>query len=161
MALLEKPPEYVERELENDPVFQARTDLSGSGSIQEHWLIVTDDEAAVYDDAGGLQSRIAIADMKEARAVQGIGGGALIVDTKQGPIVLMRYTSSLTAVFGFAAKLLSAMAKGEERPVLSEKEVPRLCQSCGMPMQEGTDTCPVCRSNKKILVRMLRYTKEY
>src|SRR5690606_29453697 len=57
--------------------------------------------------------------------------------------------------------LLTAIAKGEERPTASAKEYPRYCPNCGNPLAEQSQSCPVCRKNGKTMLRMLRYTKPY
>lgn len=115
----------------------------------------------LWNEAGKQQLSIALSDVTDARAAGGVGGGMLMIDTKKGPVVAARYTAALTTVFSFAAKLIGALAKGEERPVISEKEFPRYCPKCNNPLSEGTQVCPLCKSNKKVILRMLSYALPY
>lgn len=115
----------------------------------------------LWNEAGKQQLSISLSEVTDARAAGGVGGGMLMIDTKKGPVVAARYTAALTTVFSFAAKLIGALAKGEERPVISEKEFPRYCPKCNNPLSEGTQVCPLCKSNKKVILRMLSYALPY
>ncbi|MFD0674564.1 ABC transporter transmembrane domain-containing protein [Cohnella sp. GCM10027633] len=161
MSIANELPDNIRKQLTGDALFGTKTDLREDGRFATLWLTITEEEVSMWEPDGERCASFAIADMTEARAVGGVGGGALIADTKQGPLVLARYTAALTSAFGFAAKLLTAMAKAEERPTVSEKELPRYCPSCGMPLSEGTQTCPACKNSGKVVGRMLRYAKPY
>jgi ATP-binding cassette subfamily B protein len=154
-------PQEIKEKFTEEQLFATKTDLKSDGHFGEQWLVITKTEVTVWQVDGSLIIKLMIRDMKDARAVSGIGGGTLIVDCDTGPTVLIRYTSSLSAVFSFAAKLLGALAKNEDIPVISEKEFPRYCPKCKNPLQEGTQTCPVCRSNGKVIFRMFSYAKPY
>lgn len=160
MSILDKLPEAIRSQLPDAPLFYARTDLQNDGTFGEHWLVIMEQEVSVWSLNQKMTSW-KIDQFTDARIVTGIGGGTLMADTKEGPIVLLRYTASLTSVFGFAAKLIAAVAKGEERPVASEKEFPLQCPKCRHPLPEGTHTCPNCRNNGKVIGRMLQYAKPY
>lgn len=161
MSNMHNPPKNVVEKLSGEPIFCTQTDLGQDGRFASLWLTVTEEAVELWRPDGEPCSRLEIGELTGARAVGGVGGGTLIADTKRGPVVVVRYTSALTPAFGFAAKLLSAMAQGEERPTVSEKELPRYCPSCGNPLAEGTRTCPSCRNNGKVVGRLLRYAKPY
>jgi len=161
MPILDQLPGAIRSALPAEPLFSARTDLLNDGLFGEQWLTVTETEITVWNVSGSPLTTIAVEELKDARAVSGIGGGTLLADTASGPVVVVRYTAALTSIFGFAAKLLSSIAKGEERPTLSEKELPQQCPKCRNPLQEGTQTCPVCKNNGKVILRMLGYAKPY
>ncbi len=161
MGMMERLPVEIERQMKRAAIFQGKTDLSHEGSFAEQWVTVSEEEVSVWQPDGRLHIRLDLSTIQEARAVSGIGGGSLVADTQNGPIVLARYTAPLTAIFGFAAKLISAMAKGEERPSLSEKDMPSYCAQCRSPLIDGAKSCSVCRSNKRVLLRMLQYALPY
>lgn len=161
MAILETLPNQIRGQLQQEPVFSAKTDLLHNGHFGEQWIVITEQEIAVWESGGAPLRSLRLDQVTEARTVNGVGGGTLLADTGSGPVVIARYTAALSALFGFAAKLLTAMAKGEERPALSEKEFPRYCASCDNPLSEGTQVCPVCKSNGKVIARMLQYAKPY
>ncbi|MFD0711593.1 ABC transporter ATP-binding protein [Paenibacillus sp. GCM10027626] len=161
MSIQNTLPDFIRTQLNCDPVFQVKTDLMPNGRFGEMWLAITEREVTLWSADGAQAFRLDVDELTEARAVNGIGGGTLLADTKGGPVVVARYTAALSPVFGFAAKLLTAMAKQEELPVVSEKEFPRYCPTCSNPLSEGTQSCPMCKSNGKVLLRMLRYAMPY
>lgn len=154
-------PEYIRTQIKEDLLFSAKADLLVDGRFGELWLTVTLREVSVWQMNGRLLKTVEIISLRDARAVGAVGGGTLLVDTVEGPVVLIRYTAALTSIFNFAAKLLSALAKDETIPILSEKDVPRYCTSCGNPLDEGTQVCQLCRNTGKAAARMLGYAKPY
>lgn len=154
-------PALLREQLKAELLFSAKTDLLENGRFGEQWLAITDKQIIVWQKDGTQLLQLAVSELADARAVSAVGGGTLLADTLKGPIVIARYTAALSPIFGFAAKLLSAIAKGEERPVVSERELPRNCHSCGHPLAEGTQVCQFCKDNSKVAARMLRYTKPY
>ncbi|BBI31539.1 ABC transporter ATP-binding protein [Cohnella abietis] len=161
MSIHSTLPEKIRMQFSGDPIFSVKTDLLLSGHFGEQWVTITEQEVAIWSADGTLSYRLPVGELKEARAMNGVGGGTLLADTDAGPVVIARYTAALSSLFGFAAKLLSAMAKQEERPVVSEREFPRYCPSCNNPLLEGTQTCQICKSKGKVLFRMLGYATPY
>ncbi|MFD2612274.1 ABC transporter transmembrane domain-containing protein [Paenibacillus gansuensis] len=158
---MQQLPTAIRNKMPGPPLFSAETDLTTDGKFGKMWFTVNENEVSLWHPAGSSIAHWNISGIKEVRAVSGIGGGALIADTAEDPIVLLRYTASLSAVFSFAAKLITAIAKGETRPIATKKEFPLYCSNCGSPLQEGTQTCPMCRNNGKVIFRMLSYAKPY
>ncbi|MFC5407401.1 ABC transporter transmembrane domain-containing protein [Cohnella soli] len=156
-----KLPESILRQLSGEPIFSVKSDLLPDGRFGEQWFAISESEVTVWNLEGKQTFKMNTSALSEARAVSGIGGGTLLADTKDGPVVVARYTAALSPAFGFAAKLLTAIAKQEELPVVSEKEFPRYCPSCGSTLPEDVQTCPICKSKSKALGRMLRYAKPY
>ncbi|MCJ8012177.1 ABC transporter ATP-binding protein/permease [Paenibacillus sp. KQZ6P-2] len=161
MPILDKLPRAIEDQLTEEPLFHAVSDLMKDGQFGQQWLVLTEQEVSVWGTDGELVLKLAVSYITEVRAVGGVGGGSLLADTPSGPIILIRYTASLTSIFGFASKLIGAVAKGEERPTVSEKELPRNCPKCRNPLPDGSQACPVCKSNSRVLSRMLSYAKPY
>lgn len=161
MPTFDPLPSNISTQLKDEPLFHATTDLLADGHFGQQWLVVTEQEVATWDGLGNRLSAIEINEMKDARAVGGIGGGTLLADTNQGPTVILRYTASLSSIFNYAAKLLSAMAKGEERPSASDKDFPAHCPKCNNPLPEDSGACPLCKNNGKVILRMLSYAKPY
>ncbi|MDB4868135.1 MAG: transporter [Cohnella sp.] len=161
MSILNTIPDPIRTQLSGELIFSAKTDLQHDGHFGEQWVTFTEQDISVWRADGSSSMTLAFSELKEARAVGGVGGGTLLADTAGGPVVIARYTAALSSVFGFAAKLLTAMAKDEERPAMSEKEFPRYCPTCDHPLLDGTQVCPICKSKGKVMARMLRYAKPY
>lgn len=154
-------PKAIHTQMSSEPLFSAKSDLQQDGHFGELWVIVTEKEISVWHKDGTPALKLDLAQVKEVRSVNGIGGGSLLADTHGGPVVLARYTAALSPVFGFAARLATAVAKKEEIPSASEKEFPQYCPKCGNPLPDGTRVCPVCKNNGAVIFRMLRYAKPY
>lgn len=162
MKMQEQLPELLRQQVSGSRLlFSYRTDLLADGRFGGQWIAITDRDIVVWNEEGPPVCRLTIAELKDARAAGAIGGGMLIVDTEEGPQVLIRYTAALTSMFNYAAKLVSALAKGEEPPAISERDWPRYCPDCGLPLPESTQVCQLCANNGKLAVRMLRYAQPY
>ncbi|MBB6692045.1 ATP-binding cassette domain-containing protein [Cohnella xylanilytica] len=154
-------PNPLRERIRGELLFCAKTDLGSDGRFGGQWMAVTDREVRVWQEDGTQARGLSVTEIKDARAAAGIGGGMLVADANEGPVVLVRYTAEQTPIFGFAAKLLAALAKGEERPVLSERDVPPRCATCGHPLAEGSRVCPFCLNKGKAVSRMLKYALPY
>ena len=58
-----------------------KTDLLPNGKFGEQWLAITDKAVVIWSDDSKPDQQLLIDDLKEARAVNAIGGGSLIADT--------------------------------------------------------------------------------
>jgi len=154
-------PEPYRSQLKEELLFNVKTDLDTQGMLASQWLAITYGEVRLWHQGAQPAKQIPIEDIKEARAVSNIGSGMLIIETKNGPVVVARYTSTLTSAMSFAAKLISALAQGDELPVVTKGDIPQYCSNCHSPMEEGTKHCEVCMSKKYAALRMLGYLKPY
>ncbi|MCZ8512197.1 ABC transporter ATP-binding protein [Paenibacillus filicis] len=161
MSILEKLPPSVAAKTPETPLFTAMADVNEDGQLGERWLVVTEDDVCVFKPDGEQRCRIPIRQTSDCRIVSAIGGGTLTADTPEGPVALVRFTSSHAGKFGFAAKLVKALADGETAPTPSVKDLPRRCSSCGTPLLEGTEVCSVCTDKGKVAARLLKYAKPY
>ncbi|PLR99069.1 ABC transporter ATP-binding protein [Bacillus sp. T33-2] len=147
---------------ERPVIFSAKADINEDGNFEGRWLAITEENVLVYSSEGEILMEVLLSDIKGARLDQYIGGGCLVIETFQrNAIALVRYTSSLTNKFSIAVKVISNLVNKEPVPVLSTKDLPRICPSCGRPLQEGTSVCPVCVDKKKVIGRLFNYTKPY
>jgi ATP-binding cassette subfamily B protein len=161
MPITEKLPFKIETNVEKEPLFSAMTDVDENGNFCEQWVVMTDEWILVFLSNGEVRHQVNMEEVKGARTIYSIGGGSLVIDTENGPIVLIRFTVSLTGKFSIAAKAIESLSRGEELPVLSKKDLPQYCPTCNRPLQEGTNVCPRCVDKKKVVLRLLRYAKPY
>ncbi|SFF08172.1 ATP-binding cassette, subfamily B [Paenibacillus catalpae] len=161
MSIMDQLPEQLRKQMTGELLLSVKTDLLPDGRFGEQWLAVTDRDIRIWQKDGSPAMKFAVSELKAARAVGAVGGGTLLVDTLDCPVVIARYTAAMTPVFNFAAKLISALAKSEELPVLSERDIPKQCPTCGNPLHEGTNVCQLCMNSGKAAARMLRYAKPY
>lgn len=161
MLEINQLPERFRSKLEGELLFSFKTDLLFDGTFGEQWIGVTADQLYIWQKTTDPVKIIPIATIQEARAVHTVGGGMLIAETKDGPVVLSRFTSSLTSIINFTAKYITALAKDEELPALTKEDVPRRCNKCNSPLNEGTNICSICSNGKHAALRMLHYIKPY
>ncbi|MBD7969502.1 ABC transporter ATP-binding protein [Paenibacillus gallinarum] len=161
MSYYDQIPKYISEQLTGEVLFSAKTDLLRSGSFGEQWIVVTDDVIYLWGTGDLPEQIISLSEISKARTAKGIGGGTLLVDTKEGPIAIGRYTAELSSIFGFAAKLIEALVKEETIPMISEKDLPRHCPTCEFPLSEGTQVCQFCMNKGQAAARILRYAKPY
>ena len=159
--MVDELPEIFKSQLSEDILFNVKTDLDTQGMLAAQWLAITHGDVTLWQEKAEPIKRIGIEEIKEARAVSNIGSGMLVVETTNGPIVIARYTSTLSTAMSFAAKLITALAQGEQLPVATKGDIPRYCSTCHSPMKEGTKTCEFCLSKKYAALRMLGYLKPY
>lgn len=161
MTFHDQIPKYIQEQLTAKVLFSAETDLLVSGSFGKQWVIVTDEFISLWGNGNSPEQMISVSELTGARTVKGNGVGSLLADTKKGPVVICRFTAELTPMFGFAAKLIEALAKEEVLPVVSESDLPRKCNTCGYPLGEGTQACHFCMNKGQAAARILGYAKPY
>ncbi len=161
MPIREPMPAPVERALKEEPLLSLKADVDEEGCLSERWLLYSTTEVVTATPDGTELRRLPIAAVTDARTAQAVGGGALIADTAEGAVVLVRYTAAYAGKFGLAARALKSLAKGEEVPRASAKDKPKLCSSCGRPLEEGTKVCPVCVDKGRVFNRLLSYARPY
>lgn len=153
-------PESLEA-TEPELLLNVRFDIGADGAPVEGQVTVYRDRVEISVEGDSAVRVLQMAVLKEARLVSSIGGGALIVDSEEGPIVVARYTSALNGRMGFAAKLIQAVIKQEELPMPSSKDTLKVCPTCQSRIPDGTNLCPTCMDKGKVVSRLLAYAKPY
>jgi len=161
LPIFDRLPDSATAFLQESPLLSVRTDIDEHGRFGERYVVLTSQAFTLLTALGDVVRTTAIADVTEAKLETGIGGGALLVETAAGPIVLARFSAGLARKFGVVAEALTALVKGEQLPTVSERDLPRLCATCGRPLAEGTNVCPVCVDKGKVVRRLLRYGSPY
>ncbi len=103
---------------------------------------------------------VPLSEVDSFRVQQLVGASALEAVLKDGRVVeLLRYSSGLASLFGQVKLRLDALLKGEEPPPIESKQ--QVCERCGRPIPEDSISCPACRSQKQVLVRLLYMVRPY
>ncbi|WBL14653.1 ABC transporter ATP-binding protein [Sutcliffiella sp. NC1] len=159
MPIIENLPNSIT--IEEDILFAAKADMDDKGNFSEQWLVISKNEVAVFQQEGTKIYACQIKDIIKTSLMHAIGGGSLLVETKEESKVLVRFTSSFTKKFVIASQTIDSLVKGESLPVLAQKDRMRFCSTCKRPLHEGTDVCPKCVDKKKVVGRILQYAKPY
>lgn len=85
--------------------------------------------------------RIALSDIQGCHLEPLVASGALLAETKAGPVTLIRFSSALSADFGLAARAIASLAKGEDLAI-DPRDLPRYCPHCERRLQANTRVCP-------------------
>lgn len=159
--IIDALPQALLSELGEDVLQSLCTDVDAFGKFSEQWAILTKNALVMLDADGREQHRIALSVIISADAQMYIGAGRLSVKTTDGPVVLAHYSPRLVQKVSAFKNAINAVAKGEQLPHLSEKDLPRTCPTCGRPLDVGTNVCPLCVDKGKVVVRLIRYAKPF
>jgi len=107
-----------------------------------------------------IQRVVPLSEVETFRIQQLVGASALEAVFKDGRVVeLIRYSSSLATLFGQVKLRIEALLKQEEPPPIERKQ--QVCEHCGRPIPEDSISCPACRSQKQVLMRLLQMVRPY
>lgn len=142
-------------------IFAINGDIGSEGEFVEEWLVLTEKRLQLFNKDGKELDRIAIDAIKEARLVHVIGGGHLIIDDQDRSLIFSRFTVVKLKYFSTACKRINNLVNQEPIEPLSEKDLPRYCETCKRPLPEGTNVCQHCVNKSKVARRLLQYAKPY
>lgn len=91
MSLIETLPRDIV--INGDILFSTKADVDILGNFNEQWLVITTQSVFVLLACGESLNAISIDSISNAKIVNSIGGGSLVVDTHKGMIVLVRFTA--------------------------------------------------------------------
>ncbi|MER3559151.1 MAG: ABC transporter, partial [Armatimonadota bacterium] len=165
------------------------SDLSPEGRFGESWLVLTDTAIVTLrvncslsepstsarlpwlrkNGANGnghelvspeIVQTVSLSDLESVRIRQLVGASALEVRLTDGRIIeLIRYSSALANLFGQVKLRLEAILRGDEPSPIERKQA--VCERCGRPIPEDVLSCPACRSQGQVLVRLLKMVRPY
>ena len=147
-------------QLEEPARLCVQADLHRDGSFGKEWLVVTDARVYVFTQDGEVVNQrweLPLGELKDPKAENFVGDGALEVSYNGTRLELVRYTSARAPRFSTVAHLLEKWLKGEEAEVPEEEE--RRCPRCGLPLEKGTKVCPACLPRSRTLRRLAAYLK--
>ncbi|CAG9620780.1 ABC transporter ATP-binding protein [Sutcliffiella rhizosphaerae] len=159
MSLIEKS--HLQVQIEGNLLFLAKSDMDEAGKFEERWLAISDREIQLLDRQGNKLKKFEVAAIISSQMEQYIGAGSLIVEQSQGKEVVLRFSSSFMQKFSIADRVINSLAKKEEIPKLSKEDQPKQCPNCQRPFDDGTAVCSVCVDRKKVIGRVLDFTKPY
>lgn len=142
-------------------VWEVEANVDENGTPGRSRLLITRSRLEVVSEEGELVREYPLSSVKEARMLSAVGGGTLVIDTEDGAVVLARFTAELNRQMSFATKTIQALIQGEELPVPTSKDMPRLCPTCQERLPEGSNLCPTCSDKGKVISRLLSYAKPY
>ncbi len=105
-------------------------------------------------------ARLPLMEVKSCRVEPLVAAGALIAETRAGPVLLLRFTAALAGDMGLAARAIEMLAKGEA-VALDPRDLPRHCPRCGRRLQANTQVCPTCVDRGAVLRRLLEFAWPY
>jgi len=145
-------------------------DITFRNTYGETWLVITDGQLLVYDPevSSDPAIRISINEIRKVEIRKYIGNNALIVETQNGEVEVIRFTNTLRPRFESLKKKLEAIFNFSWRLTARENNVrevsfenQRRCPKCGRVIPPWMSTCPVCMSKRKVISRLLSYVKPH
>lgn len=104
--------------------------------------------------------RLPLANVTGAKVEPFVGSGALVAETREGPVLLVRLSAALAPDFGLVARALGALGKGEV-PEIDPRDLPRHCPRCGRRLPANSRVCGSCVDRGAVLQRILGYALPY
>ncbi|GIV04972.1 MAG: ABC transporter [Fimbriimonadales bacterium] len=159
--------------LANDTLLTLRVDhtpVETSTSARLPWLRKNNSQNGVYTNGAApmngtaphvsIHLAVPMSEVEQVRTTQLVGASALEVKLKDGRMLeLIRYSSALAYLFGQARMRIEAILQNEEPPPFEHKQL--VCEKCGRPIPEDSVSCPACRSQKQVLVRLMGLVRPY
>jgi ATP-binding cassette subfamily B protein len=98
--------------------------------------------------------------IESVRTTQLVGASTLEAVLHDGRVIeLIRFSNGLTPLFGQLQLRLEALLRHEEPPPFEKKQL--VCERCGRPIPEDSISCPACRSQKQVLLRLMHLVRPY
>lgn len=140
------------------------SDLDENGNIGRRYLVATDERLLVLSPDHGdpaIDHDILIRDVLEVKAEPYIGSGCLTANVDGRYVHLIRYSNSVAREFGYGARVLTALNKGEPPPQATDDDRTRRCPTCGFPLEAQSEVCRNCVNRLQAISRLLAYLKPY
>ena len=169
---LDALPDSIEETLKNLDIefeeirFAVQSDVRSSGNYGEEWFVLTDAAIFTVAGTGEVLHYIPYKSVLGIRAEIVVDAGLLVLETREGTIDLIRYSSGCAPKFGFVARFIGDEiefrdGKRDEAPIWDYKSEEQFCQSCGLPLPDEFSPCPACTKKHKVMLRILSYMQPY
>ncbi len=145
------------QQLNGVPVLLSTTsDLSLSGDLRAHWIVVTRDNLAVVEGSKPrLIHHFPLGRVEQFRTHGAIGSGFLQAYVDDAWVDVARYSNTLATRFHKLADKLEDLRTGSEVVVHpEEREDTAHCAKCGLKLSTAGESCPRCLPRKAIVVRL-------
>jgi ATP-binding cassette subfamily B protein len=172
MALLEELPPDIEATLRTvrngsseDPLEVALpTDVGKDGLLTQRWVVLDREALHILTPNGNghahLELSLPLTEIRGATAETLVGGGALLVQKGSETLEVARYTTPLAGKMSGVARVIDALAKGEDLPTLDE-EKERICEKCGRPFLKDYEFCRYCVNKAATMARLFSFALPY
>ncbi len=146
--------------------FAVKSDVSSKGIYGEEWFVLTDAAIFTVSGVGEVIHYIPYKSVFGIRAEMVVDAGLLVLETQEGTVDLIRYSSGCAAKFGFVARFIGdeiAFRDGErdEEPIWDYKVEDHSCKTCGLPLPDEFSPCPACTKKHRVMLRILAYMGPY
>ncbi|MCK9223164.1 MAG: ABC transporter ATP-binding protein/permease [Limnochordia bacterium] len=145
---------------EENTVYTLQTDLSLDGLNKVSWLVATESHLYLVDEERILQE-VPLTDIADIRLRGLVGNGFLDVYGPTDLLFSVRYSNALARKFAEGARALNQLRLKGEVPPPSPDVHRMFCEKCGRVLPPRTGVCPACLDKKKVMRRLLNYTRPY
>ena len=142
------------------------SDLNLSGQYERIYVLV--DDQCLYtlgettDGRTAVRIRLDRKMVQEVRTRQGVGGGFLEARVEDVFIEVAAYSNARADAFHKLVSKLRRWCADERPPVSVEDDFnPRICPTCGLPLQFKGDVCRNCMKGGAVFRRVLKLMRPY
>lgn len=165
----EKLPDIIEVSIRRLRLGKVRVAVSGDINLENKygktWLILTSNYLLVYDlkRSSDPVVKVRINDIKEAKVESYIGNNALRIVTSEKNLEVFRFTNKIKPkVLAALKNMNSAVGGSNGLDVIGAGglfQEQKRCPKCGRMIPPWMATCPACTSKRRVIFRLLHYTK--
>jgi ATP-binding cassette subfamily B protein len=147
---------------DEDILISISSDITGSGSYGEEWLIVTDKHLLTFSaDTSQPSQNLAISKIKKISAENRVGSGVVEMETESGIFHIMVFTEARSADFHNVVDGIRELMKGCPLSAKHTSSERATCAKCHRPVPQDMTVCPYCTEKKQVLMRLLRFSIPY
>jgi len=168
-SLNEELPDSIKASLKRLGLGEAQVAVSGDITLENRygrtWLIFTDRYLLVYDPSRGSRPafKVELDEIKEAEIKSYVGNNALRIVTPERSMEVFRFTNKVKPKIIMAISVLNSNIRALKGTFIAGTDVStekhRRCPKCGRIIPPWMATCPACTSKRKVISRLLRYTR--
>lgn len=141
-----------------------QTDVNSRGVFGNEWLFINKERLITVNESGkGAQIivEIPLDQVKDARAVNMVGGGALELEYDSKVHRILLYSNARAFEFTNAARIITELVKEQKFRDIAEERKRRYCPKCGKPIPWSSNVCPRCVKKRQTFLRLFQFVKPY
>jgi len=148
------------------------TDITSKNMFGKTWLVIADKQLLTFDPKEQTDPLVSISldKIEDIEVRKYVGNSALVIKTNGRNIEVLRFTSvvrpkierlvrKLSELYFHDSKNFIVKENNHLRGIFPEEQ--RRCPKCGRVIPPWLSTCPVCMSKRKVISRLLRYTRPH
>lgn len=138
------------------------TDITGTGTYGEEWMIVTDKHLLTFDAHASEPSHdLLLTSITSIAAENRTGTGIVAAEVGDDKHRIIAFTEARSADFHAVVDGVCELMKGETLSSKHTSSTRKACAKCHRPVPQEMTVCPYCTEKRQVLLRVLRFSIPY